>query len=96
MPAELLERGWMGKATDVYSLGVLLWEMLTGDRAWCGYRVPQIIHSKVNLSQELPLPEDCPADFSDLLRACMHRDHAQRPDIDAVLSRIGAMLEDLG
>lgn len=36
MPPELLGEGLLSKAADVYSLGVLLWQMYNGSRPWAG------------------------------------------------------------
>ncbi len=43
MPPEVLLNGEVSKATDVYSFGVMLWEMLTTARAWQGMLHTQII-----------------------------------------------------
>jgi serine/threonine protein kinase len=42
MPPELLARGLLGKAADVYSFGVLLWQMWTCSRPWAGLRHHQV------------------------------------------------------
>ena len=38
MPPELLAEGKISKAADVYSFGVMLWEMYVGERPWAGAR----------------------------------------------------------
>ncbi len=40
---QLLTNGTMSKAVDVYSFGVLLWQMYTGSRPWSGLTHAQII-----------------------------------------------------
>ncbi|KAK2075693.1 hypothetical protein QBZ16_001801 [Prototheca wickerhamii] len=57
MPPELLEAGRLSHAADVYALGVLLYEMHEGQRAWRGLRAPQVLHRVLALGQELrPAP----------------------------------------
>lgn len=43
MPAETLRDGVISKATDVYSMGVLLWQLYTSSRPWGGLLHGQII-----------------------------------------------------
>jgi serine/threonine protein kinase len=38
MAPEVLLQGVSSKAADVYSFGVLLWQMLTSSRPWAGMR----------------------------------------------------------
>jgi serine/threonine protein kinase len=42
MPPELLMQGTMSKAVDVYSFGVICWEMLMGHRPFSGMTQSQV------------------------------------------------------
>lgn len=48
------------QAVDVYSFGVLLFEMYAGHRAWCGQRAPQIVYLVGTLGQRLHMPPTTP------------------------------------
>jgi len=41
-PPETLVEGTISRATDIYSLGVLLWAMYTGSRPWAGLSHAQV------------------------------------------------------
>ena len=45
MPPELVRKGLMHKSADVWSFGVLLWEMYSGQRAWAGMSYTQVMQA---------------------------------------------------
>ncbi len=87
MPAELLLDGLMTKAVDIYSYGVILWEMLTSQRAWAGMRPSAIISNKVN-GTRLIWPEAIPDAVKEISEACMTDCRIDRPSIDDVLQTL--------
>jgi serine/threonine protein kinase len=44
MPPELLSAGTASMAVDVWSFGVLLWQMASGSRPWSGMSQAQVIY----------------------------------------------------
>eukprot|EP00878_Enallax_costatus_P010057 GHUV01010498.1.p1 GENE.GHUV01010498.1~~GHUV01010498.1.p1 ORF type:complete len:719 (+),score=216.73 GHUV01010498.1:179-2335(+) len=77
MPPELLMDGKMSKAVDVWSFGVVLWEMYMGRAPYAGLSHSQVLHT-VGSGKGLPMPTDAPAGFIELLSACLSRTPEQR------------------
>ncbi|KXZ52419.1 hypothetical protein GPECTOR_9g463 [Gonium pectorale] len=69
--------------TDMYSLGVLLWVMLTGQQPWEGFAVVAVAYKVAVLGQRLPLDQlseaRCPPRLRNLLRQCWDADPYRRP-----------------
>lgn len=61
---EQLQQGSMTTATDVYALGVLLFEMLTGVLPWSTQRVPLAVAIDKLLHEEAPLASSAARDES--------------------------------
>ncbi|KXZ51107.1 hypothetical protein GPECTOR_14g89 [Gonium pectorale] len=68
---------------DMYSLGVLLWAMLTGQQPWKGYSVVAVAYKVAVLGERLPLEQlpdrRCPPKLRRLIRQCWEADPRRRP-----------------
>lgn len=67
-------------AVDIYSFGVVLWEIITGERPQRGrLRSPRV-------------PQECPQDVADLLDRMLSQDPVDRPNAQEVLQELGHLL----
>jgi serine/threonine protein kinase len=81
-------RGAMvGPPTDVYSLGLVLLEALTGDRVFTGTPVESAV---ARLHRAPAVPDDLPDDWRALLVAMTATDPVDRPSAADVAARLGA------
>jgi serine/threonine protein kinase len=83
------------KRTDVWAFGALLYEMLTGKRAFAGEDLAEIIASVVKTTPEWSaLGADVPPDIVSLIKGCLEKDrHARIGDMAVarfVLSQVGS------
>jgi len=79
MSPEQLEGKKVDARTDIWAVGVLLYEMLMGVRPFLGDQAPAIIHAV--LYADLPdfdLPNDIPSTLSDVLKKALTRDKDKR------------------
>ncbi|WP_291424868.1 protein kinase [Deinococcus sp.] len=82
--------------SDVYSLGLLAYEMITGQTAFKG-SYEAVVHQQVFESPKPPkqVRMEVPGKLSDLILNMIEKDPAQRPALDDVIARIDAgVLED--
>ena len=73
----------LDKRTDIFSFGCVLYEMLTGVRAFDGDDVTSAIASVVRAEPDWSkLPAETPPSIHRLLRRCLEKDRGERlPDI---------------
>ncbi|KAF6253847.1 hypothetical protein COO60DRAFT_383790 [Scenedesmus sp. NREL 46B-D3] len=96
---ELMRGGELSKASDVYSVGVLLWELLTGQAPFHGMHPGQLLNAKLThpTSQLLPLPDSAPPALAGLCLGCWAEEPGQRPSMQGVIEQLNCMaLELLG
>jgi len=73
------------KRADVWAFGVVLYEMLTGRRAFAGDDVSETLASVLKDTPSIALlPDDVPSSIRRLLRRCLEKDRAKRLDSMAV------------
>lgn len=94
MAPELLRFGKASAAADVYSMGIMMWELLTGEVAFKGWQWGAILEH-VALGDppgRPPVPEGAPEDYVLLMEACWQNDPAQRPTFHEVVRCINIMI----
>ena len=74
--------------SDVWSYGVLLWELYTyGRQPYAGYTTQEAIEKIRNL-QLLSCPDDCPARMFGLMQECWEENPSDRPPFSEICSRL--------
>eukprot|EP00889_Picochlorum_renovo_P007448 jgi/Picre1/34478/NNA_001946.t1 len=78
---EFMMKGESSKASDIFSLGVLMWEVWTGCLAWEGTNDVQVVFA-VTSGRMLEIPADAPRDLGRLMESCLSVESNSRPGID--------------
>jgi serine/threonine protein kinase len=87
-----VQAGQISERTDVYSYGVLLWELLTGREAWEECVSPMQIIFAVAVERRRPaIPSGCPPAIARLLKECWRHNAPLRPSFAEIVSRLSKM-----
>jgi hypothetical protein len=79
MAPEVIKSSEFSKKSDVWSFGVVLWEILTGEKPYKGLNMFVVAYGVGHGTLTLPIPEDCPISLKQLMRSCWIREHGSRP-----------------
>lgn len=99
MPPELFKldprEAKMTPKVDIYSTGILLWQVITGRAPFQGLSLPQIV-IRVSRGGLLKLPDEAPRQFRDVFDRCTNPDPNQRPSFDELVEFFSGSLSDTG
>ncbi|KDR16037.1 Tyrosine-protein kinase transmembrane receptor ROR1, partial [Zootermopsis nevadensis] len=88
MPPESILYGKFTTESDVWSYGVVLWEIYSyGLQPYYGYSNQEVI-DMIRSRQLLPCPEDCPSRLYTLMIECWHEVPSRRPLFPEINARL--------
>mmetsp|Transcript_39962 Transcript_39962/g.94947 ORF Transcript_39962/g.94947 Transcript_39962/m.94947 type:complete len:376 (-) Transcript_39962:8-1135(-) len=84
--------GRICESTDIYSLGMVLWECWSRSRPWGASgdvnEIWQVMYRLIHDDQRPEIPHDCPTDLANVIRSCWVRDPRERPSAVDVKNRL--------
>uniref|UniRef100_A0AAX7TIY1 Mitogen-activated protein kinase kinase kinase 12 n=1 Tax=Astatotilapia calliptera TaxID=8154 RepID=A0AAX7TIY1_ASTCA len=95
MAPEVIRNEPVSEKVDIWSFGVVLWEMLTGEVPYKDVDSSAIIWGVGNNSLQLPVPDSCPESFKLLLRQCWNCKPRNRPSFRQILLHLDIASADI-
>ncbi|XP_026154728.1 mitogen-activated protein kinase kinase kinase 9 [Mastacembelus armatus] len=93
MAPEVIRSSTFSKGSDVWSYGVLLWELLTGEVPFRGIDGLAVAYGVAMNKLALPIPSTCPEPFARLMEDCWSADPHSRPHFTTILDQLTAIEE---
>uniref|UniRef100_A0A0A9CYM2 non-specific serine/threonine protein kinase n=1 Tax=Arundo donax TaxID=35708 RepID=A0A0A9CYM2_ARUDO len=93
MAPEFLRGEPSNEKCDVYSFGVILWELLTMQQPWSGLGPAQVVGAVAFQDRRLPLPKDSNPELAALVESCWDDDPRQRPSFSSIVDTLKKLLK---
>ncbi|GMS99210.1 hypothetical protein PENTCL1PPCAC_21385 [Pristionchus entomophagus] len=93
MAPEALRDYEMSTASDVWSYGVLLFEIVTlGGSPYAGWKLAEVL-PRLEAGERMPRPDNCPDSLYDIMTACWRNRANQRPNFTKLRTQVAQELE---
>eukprot|EP00850_Spirogloea_muscicola_P017558 SM000152S01546 [mRNA] locus=s152:153740:161065:- [translate_table: standard] len=93
MAPELLDgrSSLVTEKVDVFSFGIVMWELLTGDEPYTNMHYGAIIGGILNDTLRPPVPHGCHPPWKDLMERCWANSPEKRPSFSEIAAELRAM-----
>ncbi|KAI4335444.1 hypothetical protein L6164_014088 [Bauhinia variegata] len=93
MAPELLsgKSNMVSEKIDVYSFGIVMWELLTGEEPYADLHCASIIGGIVNNTLRPQIPTWCDPEWKSLMESCWSSDPAERPSFSEISKKLRSM-----
>ncbi|ESQ36453.1 hypothetical protein EUTSA_v10006649mg [Eutrema salsugineum] len=81
----------VSEKVDVFSFGITMWEILTGEEPYANLHCGAIIGGIVNNTLRPPIPERCEAEWRKLMEQCWSFHPGVRPSFTEIADRLRSM-----
>ncbi|XP_022771411.1 uncharacterized protein LOC111314381 isoform X2 [Durio zibethinus] len=81
----------VSEKVDVFSFGISMWEILTGEEPYADMHCGAIIGGIVKNTLRPPIPECCDPDWRKLMEQCWSPDPESRPSFTEITNRLRSM-----
>lgn len=90
---EVIKHARSSKYSDVYSYGIVLWELATREEVYQGLETTQIIAKVANENLRPPIPQDCP--WKDLMVKCWAEKPSDRLEFSEIVKELNELQKKL-
>ncbi|XP_068660974.1 uncharacterized protein [Aristolochia californica] len=87
MAPEVLRNEPSDEKSDIYSFGVILWELVTETIPWENLNSMQVIGAVGFMNQRLEIPSDMDPQWASVIQSCWHSDPHCRPTFQELLEK---------
>ena len=94
MAPEVMENQPYSLKADVYSFGIVMWEILCREPPFADYPPHKIMYNVINYKERPSLQKiekECPPELIIIMKACWEQDPSRRPNFGDIIQGLNSL-----